>query len=133
MDKSATPESNSLISRWRRKFACALRGVAVGIRDQNSFCVHFSAVLLVVVAATWLQVSQAEWLALILCITIVFAAELFNSAIEHLARAITSDDNAEIRDALDVASGAVLLTALGAAVVGLLILGRPLLEWLMTE
>jgi len=116
-------ESSSLIGRWRQKFACALRGLAVGVRGQPSFCVHFPIAIGVVALATWLQVSQAEWLALILCITIVFSAELFNSAIEHLARAITRKENPEIRDALDIASGAVLVVALGAGVVGLQVLG----------
>ncbi len=121
--------SRSLVGRWKKKFACALSGIAVGVRDQNSFYVHFPATLAVVAMASWLQVSQGEWLALIVCITIVFSAELFNSAIEHLARAITREENPEIRDALDVASGAVLVAAIGAAVVGLMVLGRPLFEW----
>ncbi len=101
------------------------------MRGQNSFYVHFPVTLAVVAMATWLQVSQAEWLALIVCITIVFSAELFNSSIEHLARAITREQHPEIRDALDVASGAVLVAALGAAVVGLAVLGWPLFGWLM--
>ncbi len=87
--------------------------------------------LAVVTLATWLQVSQAEWLSLILCITIVFSAELFNSAIEHLARAITREENPEIRDALDIASGAVSVTALGAAVVGFVVLVWGFCERLM--
>ncbi len=119
-------ESSSLLGRWRFKFAYALRGIAVGIRDQNSFHVHFPATLVVFALAKWLQVSRAEWLALVVCITIVFSAELFNSAIEHLARAITREENPEIRDALDVASGAVLVASIGAAVVGLIVLGWPL-------
>ena len=119
------------MGKWKQKFVCALRGLTVGIRGQNSFAIHFLATLAVVVLATWLQVSQADWLVLTLCITIVLAAELFNSAIEHLARAITREENPEIRDSLDVASGAVLMTAMGAAVVGLVVLAWPLIEWLL--
>jgi len=121
--KEWTPrESNSFGGRWKQKFTCALRGIAIGIHDQDSFYVHFPAALGVFAIATWLQVSQAVWLTLIVCITIVLAAELLNSAIEHLARAITREENPEIRDALDVASGAVLVTAIGAAIVGLAVL-----------
>jgi diacylglycerol kinase len=47
---------------------------------------------------------------------------MFNSAFEKLARAITNDHDPEIRDALDIASGAVLLASLGAAAVGAMIL-----------
>ena len=51
----------------------------------------------------------------------VLAAEMFNSALESLARAITDRPHPLVRDALDIASAAVLVTALGAAAVGLLI------------
>jgi len=119
-------DSQSTAARWKRKFACALRGVAVGIRGQNSFLVHFPAAIVVFAAAWWLRVTHAEWLALVLCVTIVIAAELFNSAIEHLARAITRDEHPEIRDALDIASGAVLVASLGASLVGVLVLVQHL-------
>ncbi len=121
-------EPRSFFLRWQQKFSHALRGIRVGIHNQNSFYVHFPAALAVIAMAAWLQVSKAEWLTLVLCITIVLSAEFFNSAIEHLARAITREENPEIRDALDVASGAVLVAAIGAAVVGLLVLVSPLLE-----
>ncbi len=51
----------------------------------------------------------------------VLAAEMFNSALESLARSITSNHDENIADALDVASAAVLLAAVGAAVVGAII------------
>jgi diacylglycerol kinase len=51
-----------------------------------------------------------------------------NTAIEHLARAVTREPNPEVRDALDVASAAVLMAALGAAVVGAMLLARPAIE-----
>ena len=133
MNPTKSNPSQSPLARWRQKFACALRGVSVGIRDQNSFYVHFPATLVVFAMASWLQISQSEWLTLIVCITIVFSAELFNSAIEHLARAITREENPEIRDALDVASGAVLVTTMGAAVVGLFALVWPLIGWLLDK
>lgn len=128
MNTKPSPKPNSFAARWQLKFANALRGLAIGIRDQSSFYVHLSAAIVVIALATWLQVSHSEWLALIVCITIVFTAELLNTAIEHLARAITREENAVIRDALDIASGAVLVAAIGAAIVGLVVLGLPLLE-----
>ncbi|NOY29633.1 MAG: diacylglycerol kinase family protein [Planctomycetes bacterium] len=132
MKKWPLRESRSFVGRWKQKFACALRGLAVGVRGQSSFYAHFSAAMAVVAMATWLQVSQAEWLTLILCITMVFSAEFFNSAIEHLARAITREENPEIRDALDIASGAVSVVAFGAAIVGLLVFGSRAVEMLVS-
>ncbi len=117
-----------LTTRWRRKFASAFRGVAVGIRGQNSFFVHLPMSLAVLVLAAWLRVSLINWLVLIVCSTMVLSAELFNSSLEHLARAISQEENPEIRDALDVASGAVLVASAGAAIVGVAVLVLPLLR-----
>jgi diacylglycerol kinase len=107
---------------WPTKFACAARGVKLGILGENSFVVHVPAAILVVAVAAWLDVSYTEWLALVIVMTIVITAELLNTAIEHLARAVTEDENAHVRNALDVASGGVLAASLGASVVGVMVL-----------
>ncbi|MGI9457540.1 MAG: diacylglycerol kinase family protein [Aeoliella sp.] len=120
--KTQKPIQISFASRWQKKFVCALRGLTVSIRGQNSFYVHLPAALIVLLVAWILSVTYVEWLVLILCITLVLSVELFNTAIEHLARAVTREEHPEIRDALDVASAAVLVAAMGASVVGLLVL-----------
>lgn len=51
----------------------------------------------------------------------VLAAEAFNSAIEALGDAVSPDYNTHIKHAKDLAAGAVLLTAIAAAIVGLII------------
>ncbi|MEX2171038.1 MAG: diacylglycerol kinase family protein [Pirellulales bacterium] len=107
---------------WLRKFACAFRGIAVGIRAQNSFYVHIPVTAGAIAAAWWLDVSRIEWCLLVLCIGAVVASEMFNTAIEDLAKAITREQNPHLRDALDAASGAVLIGALTAAGVGALVL-----------
>lgn len=104
---------------WREKFRDAFRGVVLGIRGQTSFVVHLTAAVLVVFAAAGLRVSAGDWCLLLLCTAAVFTAELFNSAIERLARAVDHQHNEQIRDALDIASGAVLVAAIGAVLVGL--------------
>ncbi len=43
---------------------------------------------------------------------------MFNSALERLARAVNQKYDPNIRDALDIGSGAVLTAAIGAATVG---------------
>jgi diacylglycerol kinase len=107
---------------WSRKFAVALRGILLAVRTQNSFWVHLPVAVAVLIGAALHGVTRVEWAILILCIAVVLAAEMFNSALEHLARAITKDEHEDVRHALDVASGAVLITAIGAAIVGSLIL-----------
>ncbi|TWT46462.1 diacylglycerol kinase [Botrimarina hoheduenensis] len=119
---SDQPAPLSLAKRWRNKFACALRGIVIGCFEEDSFAIHLPAAVIVLVYGSSQGVGLIPWLLLVLCVTIVLAAELFNSAIERLAAAITHEVNPLVRDALDIASGAVLVAALGAAAVGALIL-----------
>jgi diacylglycerol kinase len=103
---------------WREKFRDAFVGIAIGVRGQSSFRVHLLCAAVAVALGMILRVSRAEWRLIALCITAVLTAELFNSALERMAKAIDSRRNPELGSALDIASGAVLLAALGAAIVG---------------
>ena len=117
---------------WKQKFADAFRGLREGVRGESSFVVHFIVALAVLAAAAALRMDVVEWSVLLLCIAGVLAAEMFNSALESLARSVTREENAHIRDALDVASGAVLTAAFGAVAVGIALFGHragQLLGW----
>jgi diacylglycerol kinase (ATP) len=70
------------------------------------------------ITAVLLRVSWLEACMLCLCVGLVLAAEMFNTAIELLSREVTSDERARIAAALDTASGAVLTVSLAAAAVG---------------
>lgn len=116
------PPFGSRGGSWLGKFRSAGRGVLRALSEQrSSFAVHMVVAMVVVVAGVVLGVSLVEWCVLILCVTAVMIAELFNTALEHLARAVTREFDEEVRDALDTSSGAVLLVALGAAIAGSLI------------
>jgi len=104
---------------WYHKFRDAFRGCKFGLRWQSSFAVHFFAAALVLLTARVLQVERWEWCVLLICITVVLTAEMVNSALEFLARAITSEVHPEIGRALDTGSAAVLVAAIGASVIGL--------------
>ena len=111
---------------WVEKFRDAFRGTKMGIRGQSSFFVHFFFAAAVVLAAAVLKTTCVEWCLLVLCITIVLGAEMFNSALEWIARAITDQENAELGRALDIGSAAVLVASIGASIVGTIIFGRYL-------
>jgi diacylglycerol kinase len=113
---------------WLQKFADAERGIATGVSGERSFAVHLSTAAAVVVLAAVCQVSLVEWGLLTLSIAIVLGAELFNCALERMARAITEETSDFVRDALDMASGAVLMLAIGAALTGLLVFVPRLLS-----
>ena len=115
---------------WSRKFADAFRGLRRSFRTQTSFAVHVAVAAAVVAVAAVLRVSPVEWAILLLAIGGVLAAEVFNTAVESLARALDTGIHPRVRDALDMASAAVLVASLAAALVGMVVfvprLGRLL-------
>jgi diacylglycerol kinase len=118
---------------WVHKFRDAFRGLREGVRGQNSFFVHFFMTGAVVATAAVMRVTVVEWCILLLCVTIVLTAEMFNSALEAMAKAITKEIHPHLKDALDIGSAAVLTASIGASIVGSLLflnhLGRMILWW----
>ena len=106
---------------WRQKFGHAFRGLRRALRTQHSFAVHLAVAAVVVLVATALRVSATDWALLVLVIGLVLVAETFNTAVESLARAVDTRFHPRLRDALDIASGAVLLAAGTAVVIGLIV------------
>jgi len=106
---------------WKEKFADALRGWSL-VFGEVSFQVHLLCTALLLIVMVFLRVSAIETALLVLAAVLVLSAEILNTSLERMARAVTSVQHPQIRDALDLAGGAVLLTAVGAATVGAVIL-----------
>jgi len=100
------------------KFQNAFRGIALGVRGESSFYVQITAALAVVALGWLLRMTRLEWGLLVLCITSVLVAEMFNSALETLAKAVDTRYNPQVGKSLDISSAAVLLSSAGAAIVG---------------
>jgi diacylglycerol kinase len=125
-DDSDVPAPPKSRRSWRGKFGDAFRGLKLGIRGHSSFFVHFFFAALVIAAATVLRCGTLEWCILVGCIGMVLAAELFNSALELLCRALTDELRSRIRPALDVAAAAVLVASMTAAVIGSIVFLRSI-------
>lgn|SRR5690606_10050309 len=110
-----------------RSFGFAVRGLRVLLGEHNAR-IHVAAALSVVALGGALQVSTTEWCLLALSIVAVLAAEGFNTALELLSNAVSREPHPLIGAAKDVSACAVLLTALGASVVGVLVFGPKLLS-----
>jgi diacylglycerol kinase len=97
------------------------RGIRRATLTEPSFRVHLPAGAAAIAAGAFLRIEPAEWAALALAIGGVLAAETFNSAIEQLARGPGARRHPRLRDALDMAAGAVLLASGAAAAAGIAI------------
>ena len=116
-----------------RSFKCAFCGILHLIRSQHNARIHALATLLVISAALYFQLTPAEWCWIVLAITSVWTAEALNTAIELLADATAKDFHPLIGRAKDVAAGAVLLTAIGAATIGLIVFWPRVCALLLDE
>lgn len=115
---------------WGVKFRDAFRGIGLAVAGERSFWVHVPMAAAVGGAAVALRVSLVEGCLLGLCVTLVLALEAVNTAIEFLSREVTREQRPNLAAALDIASGAVLIGAMGAALVGgAIFLNRLFLRW----
>jgi diacylglycerol kinase (ATP) len=111
----------NLLQRRAASFGHAFRGVAVALRSELHLQFHAVATVLVLGLGFYVGLTTTEWALVALSVASVWAAELFNTAIETLTNLASPGYHPLAGKAKDVAAGAVLLAALGAVVVGALV------------
>ena len=100
-----------------KRVVFALQGIQVALRMESSFRLQCLAALCVMVVLSCLQPSLIWWALILLNCGMVLAAELFNTALEHLIDHMHPDVHPSIKIAKDCAAGSVLLLSLSAAAV----------------
>jgi diacylglycerol kinase len=104
----------------KKKFSAAWQG----LRDASghrSVQVQGLLAAAAVLAGFLLQLTAAEWIAVVLCIGLVLASELLNTCIEKLCDLYSTAPDPRIRVIKDIAAGAVLTAALTALVAAAMI------------
>ena len=108
-------------------FQYAFAGLWHALRTQRNARIHLLAVVAVTAMGLWLRLDASQWAVLALTVALVFFAEMLNTVVESLTDMITTEYHPLAKVVKDVSAGAVLVTAIASVVVGLLILGPPLL------
>jgi diacylglycerol kinase (ATP) len=106
-----------------RSVKSALNGIAIMVRTQHNAWIHAAATIIVVAAGIALGISGEEWRWLIIAIVSVWTAEALNTALEFLTDVASPAFHPLAGKAKDVAAGAVLIAAIGAACIGVAIFG----------
>ncbi|NTU55559.1 MAG: diacylglycerol kinase family protein [Anaerolineales bacterium] len=114
------------ISSRIHSFGHAFRGWGYVLRTQHNAWIHAVTATLVFILAFWLGLPARDWAVLILTVTMVFAAEFVNTAIEAVVDLASPSHHPLAKVGKDVGAAAVLIAALAAVLIGLLILGPPL-------
>jgi diacylglycerol kinase (ATP) len=123
IDQQASLEASLTLKGRLKSFRCAIKGVAVMIQSQHNAWIHALATVVVCAAGVFFGLSRSEWCWIVVAIVVVWMAEALNTAFEFLADFASPTFHPIAGKAKDVAAGAVLIAAIGSAVIGIMIFG----------
>lgn len=104
-------------------FVYAFRGIIGGFEGRN-MRFHGMATLVVIFMGYYCQLSINEWIIILILISLVWSAELVNSSVEELSNTVRDVNKLSYEATTklrDMAAGSVLVTAIVAAIIGLII------------
>ena len=114
-----------------KSFSNAARGMAYLFKSQPNARIELIIALIVVISGILFKINSVEWSLILLCIALVLGFEGINTALEIFADKLHPGFDKEIGKAKDVAAGAVLITAIVAAIIGFVIFAPHLLDLFM--
>ena len=109
-----------------RSFDHAYRGLIYAVRTQRNMRFHVVVAALVLIGSLFLDVSKLELAVLVLVIMFVFVTEIINTALEFAVDLVTKEYHPLAKFSKDISAGAVLVSSVGAVLVGYLILANNL-------
>ncbi len=104
-----------------RAFALAFRGVTEAWKSELHFQIQTLIAVAVIAVGFWLQITLLEWSLITLAISSVLTAELLNTAIEKTLDRVSDEFHPLTKSAKDIAAGAVLISACGSVIIGVII------------
>ena len=102
-------------------FKCAIQGIKQAVKTERNVKIHINIMIIVIIAGIVLKINTQEWIICIILFGLVISLELVNSAIEATVDIAMPEINEKAKVAKDVAAGAVLVSAIASAIIGLII------------
>ena len=99
-----------------KSFGYAFEGIFEALKTESHLRFHFVAAFYTILFAALGDFTPAEWVALIITVSLVIFAELVNTALEEVCDLYTTEIKSSVKRIKDVSAGAVLVLALGAVV-----------------
>jgi diacylglycerol kinase (ATP) len=112
-----------------RRLAFALAGLRATWRAESSFKFHSVATVAVLGALLWWRPAPLWWAVVVIAIGAVMVAEIFNTALEHLADHLHPEQHPRIKVVKDCAAGAVLVASVMAIAVAAAFVYEVVLGW----
>ena len=121
-----TEEEFSMLKR-AKSFVHATRGLMLFVRTTQNSWIEIVIFMIAIILGIHFEITNIEWIILVLTGGFVLTAEAFNTAFEIDIDLTSPDMHPYARDTKDVAAGAVLVASITSVIVGLLIF-LPYLE-----
>ena len=110
-----------LLKKRLQSFKYAINGLKIILVEEHNARIHVFISICVVIAGFIFKVSTIEWLFLIFAIGFVVSMEIINSSIENIADFVSPEKHDKIKIIKDLSAAAVLISAIIAAIIGLII------------
>lgn len=107
--------------RFARSLEFALNGLRLCLLEEANFRIHIFCATAVVIAGFYFGITTVEWLWILACIGFVLCMEMINTAVENLCNLVHKEIHPVIKTIKDISAGAVLVSAIMAAVCGAVI------------
>lgn len=104
-----------------KSFKYALEGLFICIKKERNIKIHLFVMMIVIICGVLFSLTKFEWMICILLFGLVISLELMNTAIEAVVDLCSPDFHPLAKIAKDTAAGAVLVSAIVAAMIGLMI------------
>ena len=117
------------MSAFFKSFVYAWKGIQLSLKQRN-FKIQITLGLLSVILGFLFKIYWSEWCIILICVGAVLTLEMLNTAIELLVDLVSPGFNEKAGRIKDLAAGAVLITSIFSAIIGLIIFGKHLLSLL---
>ena len=114
-------------------FKYAIEGIISSFKTERNMKIHVLAMIIVIALGFFFKLDKVEWCFIIIAIVSVISAELFNTAIETVVDMVSPERNPKAKLAKDIAAGAVLVVAIGAAIIGFVVFGPRVINFFINN
>jgi len=111
------------MSKFLKSFYFAFTGIKTAYLQRN-FKIHLIVVVIVTFFGIFFTISSLEWIIILFCFGLVISTEIFNTAIEEICNLLKLKlklDYLDTWNPRNLAAGAVLISAIISAIIGLII------------
>ncbi len=119
----------SYFKKQFQSFGYAFSGLGVMLSDYNIY-IHIPAAIFATTLSFVFQISSLEWVSILSAIAFVWITEILNTALEKLVDLVSPEKNKLAGQIKDLSASAVLIATFYAVLVGIIVFGERILEFL---